>query len=146
MLKSNYSVFSDKILLESYWKNRPPNRETRGTLWWLWQWLPTSIWGHHHMVSFTTWCTSLPILFRWVSCFLLQVTPQQGRINDITGTRDFALQCGDITNLRIYCVQSWHLVVVVLTFEAGVSHHTPPPPGGTGLYRFFFYSEYFYKN
>ena len=24
---------------------------------------------------------------------------------------------------------------VVLTFEAGVSHHTPPPPGGTGLYR-----------
>ncbi len=28
-------------------------------------------------------------------------------------------------------------VGVVLTFEAGVSHHTPPPPGGTGLYRQF---------
>ncbi len=26
---------------------------------------------------------------------------------------------------------------MVLTFEAGVSHHTPPPPGGTGLYRQF---------
>ncbi len=26
---------------------------------------------------------------------------------------------------------------IILTFEAGVSHHTPPPPGGTGLYRQF---------
>ncbi len=35
-------------------------------------------------------------------------------------------------NLHIYYVQWWHLVSMVLTFEAGVSHHTPPPPGGGG--------------
>ncbi len=28
-------------------------------------------------------------------------------------------------------------ISVVLTFEAGVSHHTPPLPGGAGLYRQF---------
>ncbi len=26
---------------------------------------------------------------------------------------------------------------MVLTFEAGVSYHTPPPPGGAGLYKQF---------
>ncbi len=69
-------------------------------------------------------------------------------------TNSMDMTCSDITNtqvgisgetvpeggnLCIYRPHSNHTIwwVVVLTFEAGVSHHTPPLPGGAGLYRQF---------
>ncbi len=107
-----------------------------------------------------SWITLVHVRSAWAhACPEWRDTPSEycrkGRTEYVRGWISvLVVCCSDITNtlvgisgetvpeggnLRIYwpLFQWCHLWAVVLTFETGVSHHTPPPPGGAGLYSWF---------